>query len=221
LDTTIIISFISAFLSFTIAYEANKAYKFTKKDYLLNFGYGFLLLGLSYIVLIPLAAGVNLPGNFQDADDLLGYPVVAIMETIAFALIAIGYSQTKRSKQFLFGLVGLLFALVFTVLLPQSYVPLSMDILLHFLNTCLLAYVLYHMLKVLPSTDLVFSGFLLLGLHEYTSLIGSITEAFSNSEDDVSFTIASLLRLAGLAMLFASFLLASRRIPSKELEEIA
>jgi hypothetical protein len=181
---------------------------------LLNFTAGFLLLALSYVILIPLALGVKLPGNFQDADDILSYPLFSIMETIGYALIALAYSQTKRSRNILFGLISFLALMIVLALLPSSFVPLSVDVLLYLLNTLLLGYVLFHMLKIMPPTDIVFVGFLLLAMHEYTQLIAQVTELMYNYPDDAYFLIAESLRLSGLAILCVSFLIIQFQKPT-------
>ena len=131
-----------------------------KTDYLLNLSIGFFLLGISYVVLIPLAFGIKLPGHFEDADDILSYPAMEAIQSFGLILIALSYSQTPRAKQFLVSLVGILVLLVIFELLSISYVPDFADILLYLINTATLSFILYHMLKVLPATNLVFSGFL-------------------------------------------------------------
>ncbi len=211
MNISLAISAASAVLAFILAFQAYHAYKFARKDYLLNFSAGFLLLALSYVILIPLALGVNLPAHFQDTDDIVSYPVFAIMQTIGYLLIALAYSQTAKSRKILVSLIGFLILLVALVLLPSSFVPLSVDVLLYLLNTSLLAYVLYHMLKIMPPTDLVFVGFLLLAMHEYTQLITQITEFIYNYPDDGYFLVSQVLRLSALCMLFASFLLVHRQ----------
>ncbi|MGI0080675.1 MAG: hypothetical protein ACRECH_13760, partial [Nitrososphaerales archaeon] len=105
---------------------------------------------------------------------------------------------------------------IILVLSPGAYMPESVDILLYLLNTSLLGFVLYHMLKVMPPTDLVFAGFLLLAIHEYTALIGSINESIYSYPDEGSFFVAELLRLSALCTLFVSFLVVRRQfVPSQ------
>jgi hypothetical protein len=211
LDASFGIASVSAILALVLAVQAFHAFGFTKRDYLLNFSAGFLLLGLSYVILIPLALGFHLPPNFADADDIVNYPVFTIMQTFGYTFIALAYTQTVRSKQVLIGFMGALIVIVIIILLPGSYVQESIDILLYLLNVCLLGFVLYHMLKVMPPADLVFLGFLFLAIHEYTALVGSIDEAVYNVPDEGSFFIAEVLRLSGLCILFISFLSARRR----------
>jgi hypothetical protein len=213
LNVPIAIATTSAVLAFILAFQSYRAYNFVRKAYLLNFSAGFLLLALSYVILIPLALGVKLPGHFQDADDILNYPVFSIMETIGYALIALAYSQSRKSRTILFGLVTFVVILVVLVLLPNSFVPLSVDVLLYLTNTCLVAYVLFHMLKIMPPTDLVFVGFLLLAIHEYTQLVTQVAELIYNYPDDGYFLISEALRLSALALLCASFLVIRIRNP--------
>ncbi|MGI0085729.1 MAG: hypothetical protein ACREBQ_11680 [Nitrososphaerales archaeon] len=203
-------------MAFILAIQAYHAFTYAKKDYLLNFSAGFLLLALSYIVLVPLALGISLPAYLEDADDIVNYPLFAVMQTIGYALIALAYSQRVRGKQILVGLTGLLIVPIILVLSPGAYMPESVDILLYLLNTSLLGFVLYHMLKVMPPTDLVFAGFLLLAIHEYTALIGSINESIYSYPDEGSFFVAELLRLSALCTLFVSFLVVRRQfVPSQ------
>jgi hypothetical protein len=216
LNVTLPISAASAILSLVLALQAYHAFKYAKKDYLLNFSAGFLLLGLSFIILLPLALGVKLPGRYGDADDIVNYPVFALMQTVGYALIALAYSQTPAARKFLVSLIGFLVVLVTIVLLPHSIIPSSVYVLFYLLNTGLLSFVLYHMLKLMPPTHLVFTGFLLLTLHEYTALIGAVNESIYNYPDDASFLIADLLRLTALCMLFVSFLVTRRMLPSIE-----
>jgi hypothetical protein len=203
----------SSVLALVLALQSYHAYRFVRKSYLLNFSAGFLLLAISYAVLLPLALGVKLPGNFQDTDDILNYPVFSVMETVGYALIALAYSQTKKSRTMLFGLISFVIALVILVLLPSSFVPLYVDVILYLVNTSLVAYVLFHMLKIMPPTDLVFVGFLLLGIHEYTQFITQVAELIYNYPDDGYFLISEIIRISALAFLCASFLVIRFRKP--------
>jgi hypothetical protein len=220
LDPTFAVSLVSGILAFFLAFEVYHAFRFAKQDYLLNFSVGFLLLGLSYVILVPLALGLKLPGHYEDIDDIVNYPVFAVIQTVAYALIALAYGQARRAKAFLIGLLGFLALLILLILLPGSYIPMSIDILLFSLNTFLLGFVLYHMLKIMPPTDLVFAGFLLLGIHEYTSLIAAVNESIYGYPDDGSFFIAAVLRLAGLSLLLVPFLTTRYRVFSSSLEGV-
>ena len=216
LDLSLPIALASALMTLVLAFQAYRAFKYAKRDYLLNFSVGFLLLTISYALLIPIALGMKLPANFQDADDIINYPAFAFMQTVAYALIALAYSQTIRARQTLFGLVGLLGVLVFTSLIPGMAMVQSVDIVLYLINVGLLGFVLYHMTKVMPPTNLVFAGFLFLTLHEYTVLLGSVNEAVYNYTDDGTFLIATSIRLVAFGMMFVSFFV-SRRRPRDEL----
>lgn len=206
LDLSAPISAVSAVLCFVLALQAYHSFRFVKKDYLLNFSFGFMLLGLSFAIVIPFVLGFKLPSKFGDSDDIANYPVFAVMQTIAYVLIALAYSQTRKSKNSLMLLIGALVLVVVLVLLPNSFVPSSVDVLMYVANVGLLGFILYHMLKVMPPTHLVFTGFLLLAIHEYTAFIASINESFYNLPDEGSFFIADIVRLAALCILFYSFL---------------
>jgi hypothetical protein len=170
LDVTIPISATSAALCFVLAVKAYHSNRYADKDYLLNFSAGFLLLGLSFLVLVPLALGLNFPRQFEDTDDIVNFPVFAVMQTMGYALIAFGYYQSCPARMVLLGLVGSLILIVFPVLLPNSIEVSSVDIILYLVNISLLGFILYHMLNVMPPTDLVFTRFLLLTIHEYAAL---------------------------------------------------
>jgi hypothetical protein len=216
LDLSLPIALASALMTLVLSFQAYRAFKYAKRDYLLNFSVGFLLLTMSYALLIPLALGVKLPANFQDADDIINYPAFAFMQTIAYGLIALAYSQTTRSRQTLFGLVGLLGVVVFASLIPGMDIIQSVDIVLYLINLGLLGFVLYHMMKFMPPTNLVFAGFLFLAIHQYTVLLGSLNEAIYNYTDDGTFLIATSLRLIAFGFMFVSFF-ASRRRPRNDL----
>lgn len=211
------LSAVSAVLCLVLAVQAYHSFTYVKKDYLLNFCFGFMLLGLSFIITIPFVLGFKLPVHFGDADDIANYPVFAIMQTIGYALIALAYSQTKKSKDSLIALIGALIVVVVLVLLPNSFVPPSVDILLYLANASLIGFILYHMLEVMPPTHLVFTGFLLLAIHEYTALIAAINETIYNYPDEGTFMIADIIRLSALCILFLSFLATRPRIKSIQL----
>lgn len=112
------------------------------------------------------------------------------------------------------GLICFVAALVILVLLPSSFVPLDIDVILYLVNTSLVAYVLFHMLKIMPPTDLVFVGFLLLGIHEYTEFITQVAELIYNYPDEGYFLISEILRISALAFLCTSFLVIRFRRPA-------
>ena len=217
MNISIPISAASAILCLILSLQAYHSFRYVRKDYLLNFYAGFLLLGLCFVILVPLALGFKLPANYGDADDIASYPVFAVMQTIGYVLIALAYSQTKRARNFLIVLVGLLVVMVGLVLLPGSFVASFADIIMYLGNVMLLGFVLYHMLKVMPPTHLVFAGFLLLSIHEYTTLLATINETIYNYPDDSSFMIADIIRLSALCILIVSFLATRSNIQSIQL----
>jgi hypothetical protein len=141
LDVTIPISATSAALCFVLAVQAYHLNRYADKDYLLNFSAGFLLLGLSFLVLVPLALGLNFPRQFEDTDDIVNFPVFAAMQTMGYALIAFGYYQSCPARMVLLGLVGSLILIVFPVLLLDSILASSVDIILYLVNISLLGFI--------------------------------------------------------------------------------
>jgi hypothetical protein len=207
LDISVGISGVSSVLAFILAFHSYQAFKYSKKEYLLNFSGGFLLLALSYFILIPIALGIsNLSVRFGDTDDIANFPIIALMQTVGYGLIVLAYSQTVRARKILAYLMILLVLIATLTLFSKSFIPANVDVAIYILNTCLLSFVLYHMLKVMPPTDLVFAGFLTLAINEYTLLIGSINESLYSYPDEGTFLIAEVLRFIGLCMLVVAFL---------------
>ena len=196
-----ILAAFSTLLCLVISYQAYHSYKYMKSDYLLNFSAGFLLLAISYLILVPLAFGIKLPDMGTDVDSILNYSGRVVIHGAGLILIALAYSQTPRARKLLFGLIGALAILELLIILPQVYIPESVDSALYLMNTALVVYVMYHMLKVVPSLDLVFLGFSLFALDEYTAFIASL------GEGHIVYLLAESLRLAGLLIFFLSFLL--------------
>jgi hypothetical protein len=200
-DLSSIASALSAVLALVIAFQAYRAYNYTAKGYLLAFVAGFILLALSFVLLIPLAFGIDLPAVGYENNDILNYPPRIVMQSIGFILIGLSYSQTPRAKHFLYGLFALLVLLVVVVILPQAPpVPYEVNSLLYLLNTGLLAYVLYHMMEKAKPTDLVFIGFLLMALSQYTGLIDTLQYG------ELTFFLTQAIRLVSLFIFFAAFL---------------
>jgi hypothetical protein len=210
----------SSALSFVLAFESYHAFKYSKKEYLLNFSAGFLLLALSYLILVLIATGLaNIPIHFGDTDDIANFPVIAVMETLGYGLIALAYSQTVRTKKTLTFLMTMVVFLVVLALVSKSFVPANVDIAVYLLNTGLLGFVLYHMLKVMPPVDLVFAGFLALAMNEYTMLIGAVNESLFTYTDEGTFLFAQILRFIALLMLVGAFLVSRRQVVRPRLVE--
>lgn len=165
--TDLILSSVSATLSFIIAYEAFRARKFSLSSYLLNYFVGFLLLGLSFVIVLPIDLGEHARQIIQLGYSVESFPPRLIMQSIGFILIALAYSHSRFAKQLLLILTGSLIALVVLVLLPAVNVPPSVDIFLRIVNVAVLSYVLAYLLRFMFDlrfprlTGLVFVGFLL------------------------------------------------------------
>lgn len=101
----------------------------------------------------------------------------------------------------------LLNALVILVLAPQItvLVPDSVNSYLFILNCFVLAYVLYHMLKITRPTELVFLGFLMLTVGQYTAFINSLDSGLA------SYYLDLFVVMVGLAILFVSFIQSQRK----------
>lgn len=220
MNVSLPVSVASSVLSLVLAFQAYHSFKYVRKDYLLDFSAGFMLLGLSFGILAWFSLGLKLPGHFQDVDDLVNYPVFALMQSSGFILIALAYSQSVSARKILVGLMGFLISLVILIILPAFIVPSSIDVLLYLLNAALLGLVLYHMLRVMPGTHLVFAGFLLLAMCEYTAITTAVNETLYSSQDGLSFLTGSLFYLSGLFLLFLSFVETRRKVPSVQFVEV-
>jgi len=123
------------------------------------------------------------------------------MLSIGFLMIGVWYSQTSRAANLLYGLTVLLIILVIIVVLPDMPpLPYSVDSLPYLLNNRVIAHVLYHMMEKVKTTDLVFIGFLFMGLSQYTDSIDTLQSG------EVTSLLAQIIRLVSPVIFFAGSL---------------
>ncbi len=213
LITDFIISSTAAFLAFVIAVQAFHAYRRTEGDYLLNFFVGFTLLGISSIVLIPLSLGIYVPTCCGATTNIEDYPLRLVTQSFAFVLIGLAYAQNRKEKELFYIVSSLLAVVVVGVMLPQITIPILLNTLLRILNTGVLVYILYRMLRFIMRSelghpiDLVFVGFLLITLSQYSWIV------YNFDSGTFSYFAAKLLQLIGLGSLFVAFLVSERPKP--------
>ncbi len=203
-----ITSIASSILAFVIAFQAYRAYRFTQRRYLLNFLFGFLMLGVSYYLIafgIEVAQTPNIAQRFE-------WPRL-IVQSIAFALIASAYytKQKHSERVFLAGLIALA-AIAVPLVLTQLASTVSVKLVDQYfflVNFILSLYVFGKSGQGYTKTGrkesvIVISGFGLLALSQYTWFIW----AFEGGT--ISFLAANLVRLLGLILITAAFLFRSR-----------
>lgn len=198
----------SVILTLIIVFESYRAYRYTRRDYLLAFVWGFGLLAVSYALLIPLQFGIKLPTVGYESGDILNYPPRLVIESAGFLLIGLAYSQTPKARYLLYSIVALLLVLVLLVVLPYTpEVPYSVDALLYLLNLLLICYILYRMLDKTRPTDLVMIAFLLMAVSQYTGIIDTLQSG------ELTFFLVQLARILSLIIFFAAFLRVPERRP--------
>lgn len=198
----------SVILALVIVFESYKAYRYTHRDYLLAFAWGFALLAISYAVLIPRQFGINLPTVGYESGNILNYPPRLVIESAGYILIGLAYSRTPWVRYLLYGVLTLLMFLVLVILFPNTpEVPYSVDALLHFLNLIVICYILYHMLEKTRPTDLVMIAFLVMAVSQYTGVI----EVLQTGE--LTSFLVQATRVLSLITFFVAFLRVPERRP--------
>lgn len=209
--TDFVISGLSTLLASVIATQTLIAYRRTGRDYLLNYSVGFILLVISFVILLPTDFGVHIPLCCENRYYAIeSFPPRYILQTFGYILIALAYSRNRWEKQLLVVLTGLLVFLVILVLLPQVTVPRYTDAYVHSADVAVIAYVLFYLLRFVirsqgsPSTGLVFVGFLLILFGQYTFAVHDLaTVRLIN-------LLAKTLQLLGLGTLVLAFLVIVR-----------
>lgn len=197
-------------LTLVIVFESYRAYRYTKRDYLLAFVWGFVLLAISYAFLIPYQFGIRLPTLGYESGNILNYPPRLVIESAGYLLIGLAYSRTPWAKYFLYSIVALLIVLVYIVILPITpEVPYSVDALLHLLNLAVICYILYHMLEKTRPTDLVILGFVVMAVNQYTGIIDTLQAG------ELTHFLVEIARVLSLIIFFVAFLRVPERRPIK------
>ena len=197
--------FVSAGLSFSIAYLMLVSFRAVRSAYLVGFPIGFTLLGMSYLF-SGTQYVLSLPENLSNWLNLL-------LGLSGFTFLAITYFLKKKSVKWRFigtfpflalltlfvVAVGVVFAYDF----PTSWYQ-SVELEFHVLNLGLLGYVIYSLSQALRNEvelSSVVLGFTFLAIEQYSLLLWSLDRSFT-----WSFVFAQFIRLAGL-VIFVIFIM--------------
>lgn len=198
----IVSGFLSAWLSFSIAYLMLKSWTMVRLDYLLGFPVGFGLLALAYVALdvnyvFPLTNAWNwerlLLGSW-------GFAFLAMTYFLRYhPAKGEGAGATNLALATLAVLTVFTFASVIALhftLLPSS---LTAELAFRVVNVLLLGFVIYSLSKALKTqTELssVVLGFTFLAIEQCSLLLNSLDRAFV-----WSLVFAELVRIVGLLIL--------------------
>jgi hypothetical protein len=198
----IICGFLSAWLSFSIAYLMFKSWRMVRVDYLLGFPIGFSLLALAYAIL-DMAYIFPLMNAESGASLLLtswGFVFLAVTYFLRY-----GSAGTDRSgttvKAFATLIVLTVASVISVILAPAGFLPLfsSTELFFRVVNVVILAYIIYSLNKALKTeTGLsnVVLGFTFLTIDQYSLLLNTLDRTFV-----WSVLFAQLVRIAGLFIL--------------------
>jgi hypothetical protein len=210
----VITGFLSAWLSFSIAYLMLKSWLLVRQDYLLGFPVGFGLLAFAYTALdINYVFPMTNAWNWERL--LLG--------TFGFSFLAVTYFLRYGAKErdnseavrLALGVLGVLticsFAPVF--LLPESFLPsfLESESAFRIANLVLLGYVIYSLgqaLKTQTELSSVVLGFTFLVIEQFNLLLHAFDRAFV-----WSVVFAELVRVVGLLILAIFLVRGFQRVP--------
>jgi hypothetical protein len=198
----IITGFLSAWLSFSIAYLMLKSWALVRQDYLLGFPVGFGLLAFAYTALdinyvFPLSNSWNwvrlLLGSF-------GFSFLAVTYFLRYGTRERDNSGAIRFSLAVLGLLTVLsFALV--LLLPARLLPsfVESEFAFRVANLILLGYVIYSLgqaLKAQTELSSVVLGFTFLVIEQFNLLLHSFDRTFV-----WPVVFAELVRVVGLLIL--------------------
>ena len=192
--------FLSAWLSFSIAYLMLRSWRIVRQDYLLGFPVGFVLLALAYVVLdinyvYPLADAWNLERLLLGS---WGFAFLAATYFARYRPAKIDWSgEANFALATLGGLAAVSFALV--LILPFSLAPSYLGTSFAIVNLFLLGYVIYCLSRALKAqTELssVVLGFTFLAIEQCSLLLNSLVSAFL-----WPVVFGELVRIVGLLML--------------------
>jgi hypothetical protein len=198
----ILTGFLSAWLSFSIAYLMLKSWWMVRQDYLLGFPIGFGLLAFAYTALdinyvFPLSDPWNWARLFLGT---YGFSFLALTYFLRY-----GVKDRERFGATRFGLVTLgaltTFSFVLVLLLPSTLLPSfpESEFAFRVANMILLGYVIYSLGQALRAqTELssVVLGFTFLVIEQFNLLIHSFARAFV-----WPVVFAELVRAVGLLIL--------------------
>jgi hypothetical protein len=210
----IITGFLSAWLSFSIAYLMLRSWAMVRLDYLLGFPVGFALLAFAYTALdINYVFPVSNSWNWARL----------VLGTSGFSFLAVTYFLRYASKEkdrsstigFALGALGVLtaFSFALVLLLPLAMLPsfLQSEFAFRISNLILLGYVIYTLSQALKTqTELssVVLGFTFLVIEQFNLLFYSLNRAFV-----WPVVFAELVRVVGLFILAIFLVKGFQRIP--------
>ena len=203
--------FVSAGLSFGIAYLMLASFRTIRSEYLLGFPIGFTLLGFSY-------------ASFGLAYLMPFLGIVAswfylLLDCYGFAFLAFTYffrkssftSATSGPRRWYFLLAISAAVVVLAVFLSTSFLPSfrEVDGFFRVINLVFVGYMIYSLnraLKTEAELSSVVLGFTFLAIDQYSLLLWVLDRGF-----DWAFVFAQLIRIAGLAILVAFIIREFRR----------
>jgi hypothetical protein len=194
--------FLSAWLSFSIAYLMLKSWTMVRHDYLLGFPVGFGLLALAYVTLdINYVYPLTNAWNWERL--LLGSWGFAFLVVTYFLRHGAAERDDTPATSLALGTLGVLtvFSLALVVILPFTLLPsfLTTELAFRVVNLVLLGYVIYSLsgaLKTQTELSSVVLGFTFLAIEQCSLLLNSLDRAFV-----WSVVFAELVRIVGLLIL--------------------
>jgi hypothetical protein len=210
----ILTGFLSAWLSFSIAYLMLKSWWMVRQDYLLGFPVGFGLLAFAYTALdinyvFPLSNAWNWVRLF------LGTCGFAFLAVTYFLRYGVKERESFGATRFTLTTLGTLTAFSFAlfVLLPSTLLPsfLQSEFAFRITNLLLLGYVIYtagQALKTQTELSSVVLGFTFLVIEQFNLLFYSLDRTFV-----WSVLFAELVRVVGLLILAIFLVRGFQRAP--------
>jgi hypothetical protein len=211
----IITGFLSAWLSFSIAYLMLKPWAMVREDYLLGFPVGFGLLAFAYTAL-DINYVFPMTNSWNWARLLLGTFGFSFLAVTYFLRYGVKKRESYGATRFALVTLGALtsFSFALVLLLPPRLLPsfLESEFAFRVINLILLGYVIYSLgqaLKAQSELSSVVLGFTFLVIEQFNLLIHAFDRAFV-----WAVLFAELVRVVGLLIL-AIFLVRGFQSPPK------
>lgn len=196
----IISGFLSAWLSFSVAYLMFKSWRMVREDYLLGFPTGFSLLALAYSMLdITYVLPLTNTGNW----------IRLLLSSWGFIFLAVTYHLRYSSsnaigpaaKSFVVLALLTISSIVSVSVIPPALLPsyLASELSFTIINLLALGYIIYNLNKALrieSGLSTVVLGFTFLTIDQYSLLLNTLDRSFV-----WSVIFALLVRIAGLLTL--------------------
>jgi hypothetical protein len=194
--------FLSAWLSFSIAYLMLRSWTMVRHDYLLGFPIGFGLLAFAYVALdINYVFPLTNAWNWERL--LLGSWGFAFLAVTYFLRHGPAKGDDVGAMNLALGTLSVvtIFSFALVMLLPLTILPsfLTAELAFRGVNVVLLGYVIYSLSRALKTqTELssVVLGFTFLAIEQCSLLINTLDRAFV-----WSVVFAGLVRIVGLLIL--------------------